>query len=309
MHTLNIVGCGKVGQTLAKALRAGGLVGQISILNRSKESALKAQAFIGDSAIAATLSQLPSASLWMISTPDSAFAEISAALQQLPALDPNSIVFHCSGASDCSIFNPLKDRGVLIASIHPIRSFAEPALAYGAFPDTVCTLEGDAAARSVLKPLFEKLGANVFEISSHAKVLTHIGHVFASNYLVAVADLAQRMYAQAGIEEALATSFMRSLTQSALSNVCTLGTTQALTGPVSRGDVALVNSHLVALRNIADSELLTAYTTLGRIALDIAERRGELAASDLLELRRSLDSAQQEQQDTQRNHNTAIEKS
>jgi predicted short-subunit dehydrogenase-like oxidoreductase (DUF2520 family) len=288
MHTLNIVGCGNVGQTLAKALRANGLVGQVAILNRSEESSRKAQNFIGDCSLAVTLAQLPSASLWMIATPDSAFAEISAALRELPALRPNDIVFHCSGASDCSIFHPLKGRGALLASIHPIRSFAEPALAYAEFPNTVCTLEGDAAARSVLKPLFEKIGANVFEISSQAKLLSHIGHVFASNYLVAVVDLAQRIYVRAGIEENLATLFMRSLSQSALSNLSNRGTTQALTGPVSRGDVALVNSHLIALQNLADSELLSAYTTLGRVALDIAERRGDLDASTILELRRSL---------------------
>lgn len=290
MHTLNIIGCGNVGKTIAKVFIIKGLVQRVCILNRSAESAARAQLFIGEGTVAEDFSHLPAASLWMVTTPDSALSEIASALNECTSLQPDSIVFHCSGASDSSVFAKLRDRNVRCASIHPIRSFADPEIAYSSFSETICSLEGDVEAYAVLKPLFEKTGTTVFEISKEAKVLSHIGHVFASNYLVTTLDLAQRLYTTAGIPEPLFTSFMKLLAHSALMNVTTLGTTRALTGPVSRGEADTISKHLQALQNISEASLREAYLALARAALEIVLRRERKETSATQELARLLSS-------------------
>jgi predicted short-subunit dehydrogenase-like oxidoreductase (DUF2520 family) len=288
MLTLNIIGCGKVGGTIGKALIAKRLVHRICILNRSFASAERARAFVGDGIAADDFSQLPAATLWMVATPDSAFPDIASSLSTCSTLQPNTIVFHCSGASDSSVFDKLRDRNVHCASIHPIRSFADPEIAYSTFSETICSLEGDVEACAVLKPLFEKVGTSIFEISKDAKVLSHIGHVFASNYLVTILDLAQRLYITAGIPEPLFTSFMKLLAHSALTNVTALGTTHALTGPISRGEADTISKHLQALESLPDASLRAAYLSLARAALEITLRREHTNISTTQELTRLL---------------------
>jgi predicted short-subunit dehydrogenase-like oxidoreductase (DUF2520 family) len=257
-------------------------------MNRSATSGRQAQSFIGDGIVAEDFSQLPAATLWMVATSDSAFPDVVSALSSCASLQPNAIVFHCSGASDSSVFAKLRDQHVHCASIHPIRSFADPAIAYSTFSQTICSLEGDSEARAVLKPLFEKTGATVFEISKEAKVLSHIGHVFASNYLVTILDLAQRLYITAGIPEPLFTSFMKLLAHSALTNVAALGTTHALTGPISRGEADTISKHLQALGSLPDASLRVAYLSLARAALEITLRREHTNISTTQELTRLL---------------------
>jgi predicted short-subunit dehydrogenase-like oxidoreductase (DUF2520 family) len=59
-----------------------------------------------------------------------------------------------------------------------------------------------------------------------------------------------------------------------LENVLELGTARALTGPIARGDHAVVASHLYAL-DAWDARIASIYRELGLIALDLARERGE----------------------------------
>jgi predicted short-subunit dehydrogenase-like oxidoreductase (DUF2520 family) len=161
----------------------------------------------------------------------------------------------------------------LVASIHPIRSFAEPELASRDFPGTFCALEGDDGARCVLEKMFREVGAVVFEIPTASKMVCHAGHVFASNYLVTVLAVAQKLYAASGISEELSRSFMEPLVRGSIDNFFKLGGVKALTGPIARGDARLVKEQeeRISQERPALGEL---YASLGMEALEIAISRG-----------------------------------
>jgi predicted short-subunit dehydrogenase-like oxidoreductase (DUF2520 family) len=120
-------------------------------------------------------------------------------------------------------------------------------------------------------------------VADENKALYHAAAVTASNYLVAVEDLAVQLLVDAGFDEASALASLQPLVSGTADNIRTLGTTRALTGPIVRGDVATVCSHIEAMRRLPGEELQL-YRALGRRTLDIARRRGALGAETIAAL-------------------------
>lgn len=291
-RSLNVIGCGKVGKTIAYLLRAHNLTSSITLINQTHESSVRAAEFLKDAKVARHINELPPASLWMIATPDAQLASVAQQLASAPALDSSATIFHCSGSTDSSILSPITVKTSNIASLHLIRSFAEPTHAIHSFSGTFCGIEGSAAALSSLQKIFTAIGAQVFEIAPESKMLCHIGHVFASNYLVVLIDCALKLYKEAGIPDTITEQFMRSIIDGTIKNSYALGTTNALTGPVIRGESALIREQLAALRSTYDKKLThlpELYRTLALGALSIAEEKHTLSDETIRLLKATLE--------------------
>jgi predicted short-subunit dehydrogenase-like oxidoreductase (DUF2520 family) len=216
----------------------------------------------------------------MIATPDKDIPAVTQQLATSSALEHHATVFHCAGSKNSQVLSILSNKTRNLASLHLIRSFADPAHAVQSFNGTFCGIEGSPSARVILEPLLSQIGARIFEISSDSKMLCHIGHVFASNYLVVLIDCAQRLYSKAGIPDFIAQEFMQSILEGTLRNTSLLGTTSALTGPIVRGEEELVQEQLSALASISDpslSHLLNLYRALAEGALVLAQDRNDLS--------------------------------
>ncbi|HEX9173353.1 MAG TPA: Rossmann-like and DUF2520 domain-containing protein [Telluria sp.] len=238
-RTLNIVGAGQVGRVLGRLLAGVGAFAVQDVLTRSEASAFEAVGFIGSGRAARSHDGLRAADAWMLAVGDDQIAPVCAALAQRGLLD-GALVFHCSGARSSDELEAARLRGAVVASVHPVRSFADPAAVAGDFGGTFCGVEGDAAALAQLLPALEAIGARPVAIDAAAKTVYHAASVFASNYLVTVMDAALRAYQAAGIAEPVARELARPLATEALANVFRIGPEAALTGPVARGDMATV---------------------------------------------------------------------
>jgi predicted short-subunit dehydrogenase-like oxidoreductase (DUF2520 family) len=73
---------------------------------------------------------------------------------------------------------------------------------------------------------------------------------------------------------------MAPLVRETLDNVFALGTVRALTGPVARGDAAVVTRQLEALGRL-DPRIAAAYRALNAIALDLARAQGSVSTMAL----------------------------
>jgi predicted short-subunit dehydrogenase-like oxidoreductase (DUF2520 family) len=164
--------------------------------------------------------------------------------------------------------------------VHPLKSFAEPRDAVHSFGGTWCAAEGDGAALAVLRPVFERIGARIAEIDPQSKPVYHAASVIVSNYLVALMEAGLRCYEKAGISRDTARAMMEPLVRETLENVFKLGTVKALTGPIARGDDAIVAHQLAALAKW-DARMARLYRELGAVALDLARRQGESNAAAL----------------------------
>ncbi|MBC7751511.1 MAG: NAD(P)-binding domain-containing protein, partial [Candidatus Saccharibacteria bacterium] len=146
MKTLNIIGCGNVGKTLAHLWVKHGVFQIQDVCNRSLESAQNACTFIGQGNPIQSFNDLHPADVFLIGTADQSIADCCELLVASNVLQAGNIVFHCSGALPTSILNSAKNVGAFIASIHPIKSFADPSLCVTTFAGTFCGAEGDVAA-------------------------------------------------------------------------------------------------------------------------------------------------------------------
>lgn len=286
MPVLNIIGCGRVGRTLAQLWRAQAVFDIGDVNDHSLEKSRAAVVFIGSGRACADINAMRPAGVWMLATPDDRIEDACRVLSD-SALAPGDIVFHCSGALPSTVLVAAAARGALTASVHPLKTFADPSAAVERFSGTHCAAEGDAAALALLTPAFERIGAQVFALDASAKTLYHAASVLVCNDLTALMEAGARVFAAAGLPRADALRRVEPLVRETLDNVFRMGTAAALTGPVARGDVAVVQRQLAALSAV-DGNLAEIYRRLAVIAADLAKERGGLPAATLAELAAAL---------------------
>lgn len=245
--TLTIIGAGKVGSVLGRLFHIHGAMSVQDIFSRTAVSAESARAFIGAGTVVRKLDDVRSADAIMLSVPDDQIGPCCTALRAAGKIGPRSVVFHCSGALAADVLRQTAQDEV--ASLHPMRSFADPTAVAAGFAGTLCTLEGSPRAVALLDAALRQVDARPVAIRSEHKALYHAGAVFAANYLVTLMDAALQTLQAAGIEKELAMAMAQPLAQEAFDNVFRLGARDALTGPIARGDTATVARHEAALQN------------------------------------------------------------
>jgi predicted short-subunit dehydrogenase-like oxidoreductase (DUF2520 family) len=257
------------------------------VLTRSRASAAAAVKFIGAGHAAGHLDEMRPANVWMIATRDDVIVPSCVTLAASGRIVPGNIVFHVSGATSSSDLEPAREQGALIASVHPIKTFTDARLAAQTFRGTYCGAEGDRDALKVLKPAFAKIGAKVVDISPGLKPIYHSGGVFACNYLVALIEAALRAHEKAGIPRATSLKALEPMVRETVDAIFDNGPERALTGPISRGDVATVRRQLAIVRGW-DAELGGLYCGLGLIAVALAESGQRIDAQRAADLRAAL---------------------
>ncbi len=270
-RTLNIIGCGNLGRTLAKLWSGKRTLLIGDVMNRSPESSADAVAFVGAGRAAASIGGMQPANLWLIGTPDTQLRAACESLAASGALKPGAIVFHCSGALNASELESATALGAVTGSVHPVASFANPHTMLAKFAGTCCCVEGELRARAILAAAFDAIGGRVLQIDGASKIVYHAGAVFASNYLVALLEVAIQALGEAGIPRVAALSLLRPLVEGSVENVFTLGTASALTGPIARGDMDLVKKQRAALEEW-QPEVAELYRQLALAAARLAGR-------------------------------------
>jgi len=167
------------------------------------------------------------AEVWMLTPPDGKIVACCGALARSGRLRSGDIVFHCSGGLSSSELKAAVEAGASVASVHPLKSFADPRDAVRTFAGTYCAAEGERAALEVLRPAFERIGARVSEIDPQFKTVYHAASVIVCNYLVALMEAGLRCYEKAGIGRETASAMMEPLVRETVDNVFKLGTVKA----------------------------------------------------------------------------------
>jgi predicted short-subunit dehydrogenase-like oxidoreductase (DUF2520 family) len=271
MPTLNLIGAGHVGRVLGRLLATAGGWQVQDVLTRSAGSAQQAVAFIGAGRAVAGYDELRPADVYLLAVGDDQIVPASEALAQA-VLVAGAVVFHCSGALASSQMRSAIAAGAHAASVHPIRSFADPAAVAAQFDGTFCGVEGAPEALALLLPALGAIGAQAVQIDAAAKTVYHAAAVFASNYLVTVLDAALRAYQAAGIPEPVARRMAQPLAAESMANVFRLGAAAALSGPVARGDMATVERQRRAVAQW-DADTGRLYEALVPPTLELAKRK------------------------------------
>ncbi|MCC5864360.1 MAG: DUF2520 domain-containing protein [Wenzhouxiangella sp.] len=263
-------GCGRAARVILRWLHQADLIQIGQICNRSLESSRDAVAFLGAGQAVVAMDAAVNGGWLMLGLPDGA---LNAAALGLSCRMPGQpeLVFHLSGSMPASALEPL---GAPVAAVHPVRAFSDPATAVAAMPATWCVGEGETEPLSRLKALFCEAGARWAEITPAGKPAYHAATVAASNYLVALNDMARSLAQRSGLDGNDVAELLADLQQAVIQSLRTASPEQALTGPIERGDEHALARLLPAADGAGHAELFRA---LGRATLSLAQRkRGEL---------------------------------
>jgi predicted short-subunit dehydrogenase-like oxidoreductase (DUF2520 family) len=287
MKTLSIIGAGRVGQTLGRLWARNGVFEVHEVVNRSIESASAAVAFIGAGRAVSRLEEMGPADVFMISSSDKHIGQCCHLLSESGLLCPGNIVFHCSGALPSSDLEPVRAMGAFVASVHPVKSFANPELAQGTFASTFCGIEGDDEALAVLWSAFEAIGGRPFKIDPEFKTLYHAGAVIVCNYLTALLEWGIQSYEKAGLERSAALKVIEPMVRDTVENIFQSNTVAALTGPIARGDHEIVSQQLRAMSQWSGL-FGRLYQDLGAVALELARIQDTASSESLAALEKLL---------------------
>lgn len=273
-----ILGAGRAGRGLARALRASG-ADVVGMHGR------RAEADGPDGPVSA--GEIPAAvrdaSIILVTVQD---AQLESALRSLAAapITTEAIVLHASGSSDPEALEELRRDGHAAGTFHPLVSLSDPVRAREVLRQAWIGIDGDADAMTAARALASRLGARVLVIPPGEKGRYHAAAVFAANYPTVLAALAIRLLREAGIAENEGWSALRGLMRATVDNLQQGDPSQVLTGPIVRGDADTIMRHLGALAS--DPLARDAYIALSRAALSLAEKGGTdsrlLQAIDLL---------------------------
>ncbi|WP_298624183.1 Rossmann-like and DUF2520 domain-containing protein [uncultured Legionella sp.] len=263
----NIIGAGRLGKNIAKALSSAHLITIDSICNRSLNSAAEAIQELGMGTAVNSLIELPKVDVTWICSNDDEIAPIVSILATNSVLKPDSLVIHCSGTLNSTVLSPLKEQGCSIASFHPLKAFKKDYVDAHAFDLVHCVMEGDERAVIWVSALFERLGSKIISIRPQEKALYHAAATIASNYLITLAHISEELLLQAGIKSEQARAMINNLMQGNINNLAeSAQIDDALTGPLARGDVQTLSQHLQAIKNPAIKEL---YKKAGLVTLEM----------------------------------------
>ena len=266
-RAIGLIGPGRAGVGLALALAQAGY--SVRLHGRHKKSVPAPLTLtIGDSSKPPPW--IGDVEVVILTVRDDAITPLATSLATARAISERHVVLHLSGAQGQEALGPLVPSRAALGSFHPLQTIVEPELAPGRLKGAWAAVEGMPRAVEAGERIAQDLGMRPFRIATKSKAIYHAGAVFASNYLVVVEAIAQRLLRHAGLSDADAWAALRPLVEGTLENLSRHEPREALTGPVVRGDTATIVRHLESLA-VDDAKL---YRALGRAALELAQKQG-----------------------------------
>jgi predicted short-subunit dehydrogenase-like oxidoreductase (DUF2520 family) len=292
-----VVGAGRMGTALARALSARGYAVEALVARRAS-SARRAASAAGLRALALgqeRLAELPVTDLLFVTTPDDALAETAERLAAMAAgvAGRGRFALHTSGALSSEVLAPLCARGFSTGSLHPLVAVSDPAAGAEALEGAFYCVEGDRAATRLARRLVRELGGQSLSVGAEDKALYHAAAVMTAGHTVALFSSALGLLVRCGLTEQRARAALVSLLRTTAENLSARPPSRALTGTFARADVRTVRRHLAALRRLQGTDALDAlivYALLGERSLSLAERNGA-DASALRKIKRALSEA------------------
>lgn len=275
---LTIVGPGRLGSTLAQALhriryRIDQIVYRPGAPSASVRAAKSLARQLDSHAVGFDAAEWRSQVIWLC-VPDSAIARVARQLSEKGEWK-NKIVLHASGALTSDELQPLRARGAMVGSAHPMMTFVGRSRVN--FADVAFALEGDPAALRLARRIVADLHGSVITISRDKKPLYHAFGAFLSPLIIAELAMAEVVGETAGVPRQQLRDIMTPILAQTIANWRQLGSAGAFSGPLIRGDVTTVERNLKALQAVPEAQQV--YVALARAALAHlpAQRADEIA--------------------------------
>jgi len=280
---IGIVGAGAVGTALGVGLsRAGWPIHAVASRDPGRRERFRSlvdvvRVFADPEPI------LDEVELIILTVPDDAIRGLAGSLRMYGG----QAMVHTSGALGAEVLAPAMAAGTQIGAFHPLVAFADTERAVEALHGATIAIEGDDQLAAMLADMAEALGARPVRLAPGSKSAYHAAAVLAAGGFVALLDAIAELGRVAGLDESGSLAIYGPLIEGTLGNSRALGIRAALTGPMTRGDVGTLRSHLETLR-VHAPRVVALYVAAADREIDLAEERGALAPDDATKMRAVL---------------------
>jgi predicted short-subunit dehydrogenase-like oxidoreductase (DUF2520 family) len=265
-----IVGPGRAGSTLARALAASGYY-VAAIAGRDPEHARALAYEVTARPVSTPAAAAALAELLVLAVPDDAIAGVAAQLATAEMGWEGKQVVHLSGAQDREVLAPLKARGASTGVFHPLQTFRKAPDAVRNLPGTMIGIDAEAPLRRRLEALARDLRGEPFDLEGVDRPVYHAAAVLVANYAITLLAEATALMDEAGVERTVAyRGLTRLLLGSAANSLAVDDPAQALTGPAARGDRGTIERHLEALSG--DPELQRIYRLMAERTTSLSKK-------------------------------------
>lgn len=230
-----LVGAGRVARALVLALDRAGLP-VVAVGSRHPER-LSAASYPQPCTPQQAVDQ---ADLVLLTVADDAIAPVAAALRWRTG----QAVVHCSGATEVAALAPAAQAGAHTGGFHPLQIFSDPEQAAHRLAGSTAAIEAGPALMPTLRALAAVLGMPATVLPPGMRVRYHVAAGYAASFLLPVLQEAVALWASFGVDEADALQALLPLSRGTLDAVQARGLAGAVSGPIARGDLGVVQRHL-----------------------------------------------------------------
>lgn len=283
---IGIVGAGAVGTALGVALsRAGWPIHAVASRDAGRRERFRSmvevnRVFVDPEPL------VEEVELIVLAVPDDVVVPLAGGLRMYSG----QAMIHTSGALGAEVLAPAMAAGTQIGSFHPLVAFADTERAVAALHGATIAIEADDQLAGMLAAMAEAIGATPVRLAPGAKAAYHAAAVLAAGGFVALLDAIAELGSVAGLDEAGSLAIYGRLIEGTLDNARALGISAALTGPITRGDLGTLRSHLDALR-VHAPRVMALYVAAAQREIELAAGRGVLSPEAARTMRDTLDDA------------------
>jgi predicted short-subunit dehydrogenase-like oxidoreductase (DUF2520 family) len=266
---IGFIGAGKVGIAIAHVLKNKGF-NITAVADVTGEKALdRARHYLGEGIryTSNNMDVIEVSDIVAITTQDGAIREVTKEIFERAERLDGKLIFHTSGAHPSSILKPLDEKGTILGSLHPLQTFPDIDNAIRVLPNTYIFIEGVEEARQMLEILAKSIGCSVIPIEGKHKVYYHLCAVFVCNLLCSLLYAGEEIMSK--IDITLEPFFP--IINATMQNIESGGPLMSLTGPIVRGDIETLESHINALNNMDLHKQI--YKALSLTALNMVKER------------------------------------
>lgn len=269
-----VVGTGRAGSVLGAALRRVGH-NVIACTAVSDISRLRAESLLPGVPITSIDQAVSQCDLVLLTVPDDVLPGLVAGLAATNSIGPGTFVVHASGRYGVEVLEPLTQLGALPLALHPVMTFTGTSVDLNRLSGCPFGVTSHDVLRPVAEALVVEIGGEPVWVPEGNRALYHAALAFGSNNIITLVNETVSLLSGAGIEDA--DRLIAPLFGASLDNALRNGDA-ALTGPISRGDVDTVRTHLEVLAENSP-QTVDAYRVMARLSTQRAIDAGILSVT------------------------------
>lgn len=269
---IGLIGAGRVGIALSRALQNHGhsIVAAHAVSEKSKQRVLE---FLPATDLQSIENLIANVQTVLFAVPDDVLPDLVRGIAQTIGFKKHQFVIHTSGRFGIDVLAAATAQGAIPMAIHPAMTFT------GA-PNDVDRIIGCPFAITtndellpIAAALVLNMGGREYVVAEEDRTIYHAALSHAANHSSVVVNQSKEILQKIGIENP--GLFLSPLVNAAIENSLTMGI-DSLTGPIVRGDVETVRSHILALK---ESESLETYRSIAVATVSSLRKSGKLSPS------------------------------